>query len=123
RQVPRTSGGVPGRSREVRKGHAGGDAAGAVSGVCPIAWTLGRTIRRPVELCVIRSRHAERRARPQTEMARRLGISQPTLNRLETASQNMTLETLEKLCRALRCDPGDLFRPGALPRPGRPTKR
>ncbi len=46
----------------------------------------------------------------QTEMAKRLGISQSTLNRLESASQNTTLKTLTELCRALRCEPGDLFR-------------
>ena len=45
----------------------------------------------------------------QTEMARRLGISQPTLNRLETAGQNVTLRTLTQVCRALRCKIGDLF--------------
>lgn len=55
----------------------------------------------------------------QVEMARRLGISQPTLNRLETASQNTTLQTLERLCRALRCEPGDLFNPGRLQLRGR----
>ena len=45
----------------------------------------------------------------QTEMARRLGISQPTLNRLETAEQNTTLRTLTQLCLAFRCRLGDLF--------------
>jgi transcriptional regulator with XRE-family HTH domain len=45
----------------------------------------------------------------QTGMARRLGISQPTLNRLETARQNTTLRTLTQLCRALHCKVGDLF--------------
>ncbi len=45
----------------------------------------------------------------QTRMARRLGISQPTLNRLETARQNTTLRTLTQLCRALQCKVGDLF--------------
>ena len=45
----------------------------------------------------------------QTEMARRLGISQPTLNRLETARQNTTLRTLTQLCSALRCKLGDLL--------------
>ena len=45
----------------------------------------------------------------QTEMAKRLGISQPTLNRLENASQNATLKTLSQLCRALKCEVGDLF--------------
>lgn len=46
----------------------------------------------------------------QTEMAKRLGISQPTLNRLESAGQNTTLKTLGQLCRALNCELGDLFR-------------
>lgn len=45
----------------------------------------------------------------QSQMARRLGISQPTLNRLESASQNVTLRTLSQLCAALDCDIGDLF--------------
>jgi len=45
----------------------------------------------------------------QTGMARRLGISQPTLNRLETARQNTTLRTLAQICRALQCKVGDLF--------------
>lgn len=55
----------------------------------------------------------------QTEMARRLGISQPTLNRLESASQNVTLKTLGQLCRALRCELGDLVRPGAVRLPSK----
>jgi DNA-binding Xre family transcriptional regulator len=42
-------------------------------------------------------------------MARRLGISQPTLNRLESAGQNTTLRTLAQICRALQCKVGDLF--------------
>jgi transcriptional regulator with XRE-family HTH domain len=50
----------------------------------------------------------------QDELARRLGISRPTLTRLENAGQNVTLQTLSKLCRRLRCEPGDLFRPGTL---------
>jgi len=48
-------------------------------------------------------------------MAKRLGISQPTLNRLESGSQN----TLGQLCRALRCGVGDLFETG----PVNPTER
>lgn len=34
----------------------------------------------------------------QVEMAKRLGISRPTLNRLESARQNTTLKTLSQLC-------------------------
>lgn len=54
----------------------------------------------------------------QVELARRLWISRPTLNRLESASQNATLKTLTHLCRALKCRPGDLFEPGRLKLPG-----
>jgi transcriptional regulator with XRE-family HTH domain len=50
----------------------------------------------------------------QAQMARVLGISRPTLTRLENADQNMTLKTLTQLCRALRCEPGELFEPGHL---------
>jgi DNA-binding XRE family transcriptional regulator len=45
----------------------------------------------------------------QTAMAKRLGVSQPTLNRLEHGAQNTTLKTLNQLCRALRCRVGELF--------------
>jgi DNA-binding XRE family transcriptional regulator len=59
----------------------------------------------------------------QTEMAKRLGISQPTLNRLENASQNATLKTLSQLCRALRCRVGDLFETGQVSLRRGPTRR
>ncbi len=45
----------------------------------------------------------------QTEMAKRLSVSQPTLNRLESGGQNTTLRTLNRVCRALGCTVGDLF--------------
>ena len=45
----------------------------------------------------------------QREMAAKLGISQPTLARLEGGAQNIKLEVLERVCRALRCDVGELF--------------
>jgi|SRR5215831_1954347 len=50
----------------------------------------------------------------QPRMAKWLGVSQPTLNRLENAWQNPTLKTLNRLCRALRCRAGELFEPGQL---------
>ena len=60
----------------------------------------------------------------QTRMAKKLGISQPTLNRLESGSQNTTLKTLNQLCRALRCGVGDLFETGQVkPRSGRTRGR
>ena len=51
----------------------------------------------------------------QTAMARRLGVSQPTLNRLEAGEQNTTLKTLDQLARALRCGVSDLFIGGRVP--------
>jgi len=45
----------------------------------------------------------------QDAYARKLGISRPTLNRIEVAEQNVTLKTLEQLTKALKCDIGDLF--------------
>jgi transcriptional regulator with XRE-family HTH domain len=39
----------------------------------------------------------------QTQMAKRLGISQATLDRLESGSQNTTLKTLGQLCGTLKC--------------------
>jgi len=46
----------------------------------------------------------------QTAFARRLGISQATLARLENGAQNTTLSTLEQITKALRCDVGELFK-------------
>lgn len=45
----------------------------------------------------------------QGEFARKLGISRPTLNRLESATQNTTLKTLEQVSKGLKCDVGELF--------------
>ena len=45
----------------------------------------------------------------QGAFARKLGISRATLNRLESASQNTTIKTLEQISKSLKCDVGDLF--------------
>jgi DNA-binding Xre family transcriptional regulator len=47
----------------------------------------------------------------QNRFARRLGISNASLNRIENRGQNVSLKTLEMLCRRLKCDIGDLFPP------------
>lgn len=60
----------------------------------------------------------ERLGLTQTRMARKLRISQATLNRLESGSQNVTLRTLAGLARALRCDVTELFL-APQPREGR----
>ena len=47
---------------------------------------------------------------PQEAFARKLGISRPTLSRLESAMQNTTLQTLEQIAKALRCDVFELLK-------------
>lgn len=47
----------------------------------------------------------------QREFARKLGISIATLSRIESAQQNVSLATLERLCIRLKCDMGQLFDP------------
>ena len=48
----------------------------------------------------IRTRRGDK---SQQVFARKLGISQSTLARLESAEQNTTLRTLQQLMKALRC--------------------
>lgn len=45
----------------------------------------------------------------QREFARKIGVTQSTIMRIENLDQNVTLKTLETLCRAFRADIGDLF--------------
>ena len=52
----------------------------------------------------------QRGQQTQGEFARKLGISRATLNRLESATQNVTLNTLEQLTKSLKCSIGDLFK-------------
>jgi transcriptional regulator with XRE-family HTH domain len=47
----------------------------------------------------------------QIAFARRIGVSQSTLQRLEMAEQNVGLDTLERICMRLHCEIGDLFPP------------
>lgn len=56
-----------------------------------------------------RNLKARRGKLTQEEFARKLGISRATLNRLESASQNTTLKTLDQISKNLRCDVGELF--------------
>ena len=43
------------------------------------------------------------------QFARKTGISDSTLHRLELAEQNITLNTLEQLCDRLKCSVSDIF--------------
>ena len=45
----------------------------------------------------------------QLQFAKRLGISKSSLNRIEIGQQNVSLATLETLCKRLKCDVEDLF--------------
>jgi DNA-binding Xre family transcriptional regulator len=45
----------------------------------------------------------------QLQFAKKLGISHTSLNRIEMGEQNVTLATLELLCKRLKCRLGDLF--------------
>jgi len=59
----------------------------------------------------------------QVQMAKKLGVSRSTLNRLEAASINTTVKTLGDLCRALKCDIAELFQPTPPSRPGGQRRR
>lgn len=52
---------------------------------------------------------ARRGAMTQEQFAKKLRISRATLTRLESASQNTTITTLDQISKALKCDVGDLF--------------
>jgi len=47
----------------------------------------------------------------QREFARRVGVAQSTVMRIENEDQNVTLETLETLCDAFQVEIGELFPP------------
>lgn len=45
----------------------------------------------------------------QTDFAKKLAITQSSLNRIEQGVQNVTLDTLQKICTRLKCKPSDLL--------------
>jgi len=51
----------------------------------------------------------KRGLKTQEVFARKLGISRVSLTRIENCEQNVSLKTLQQLCKALKCDIGDLF--------------
>jgi transcriptional regulator with XRE-family HTH domain len=46
----------------------------------------------------------------QEAFARKLGISRATLTWLENSAQNTTIDTLEQIAKALRCEVYELFK-------------
>ena len=53
----------------------------------------------------------------QLQFARKLGVSKSSLNRMELGEQNVSLKTLDTLCRRLRCDVSELFAEAQVERP------
>ncbi|WP_428408657.1 helix-turn-helix domain-containing protein [Hyphococcus sp.] len=45
----------------------------------------------------------------QKQFARKLGIDQASVNRIELGEQNVTIDTLQLICDRLKCDAGDLL--------------
>jgi DNA-binding Xre family transcriptional regulator len=43
------------------------------------------------------------------QFGRRIGMSSSSLQRLEMADQNITIDSLEKLIRRLKCNVADIF--------------
>lgn len=67
---------------------------------------------------------------PQRDFARKIGVAQSTIMRIENLDQNVTIDTLESLCKVFHADIADLFPrlegtrqyvapPGGLMRPSR----
>lgn len=52
---------------------------------------------------------SKRGSTPQRDFARKIGVAQSTIMRIENLDQNVTLDTLEHLCRTFHADIGDLF--------------
>ncbi len=46
---------------------------------------------------------------PQRDFARKIGVAQSTIMRIENLDQNVTLDTLESLCKVFHADVADLF--------------
>ncbi len=52
----------------------------------------------------------EKRGLTQVELARKVGVRQATISRLETEeSRRIELDVLDRLLRVLRCKPNDLL--------------
>ena len=45
----------------------------------------------------------------QQMFARKAGIHQATINRIEQGTQNITIDTIQKLCDGLKCTAGELL--------------
>lgn len=53
---------------------------------------------------------------PLREFAGRYGLSKATVSRIENTDQNVTVDTLEHLCKVFKCNIEDLFPPERVKR-------
>ena len=82
-----------------------------------IEYTLGVYIVKcylcPMPLVLRLREWREKRGLTQAELARKVGVRQATISRLETEeSRRIELDVLDRLLRVLRCKPNDLLRKG-----------
>ncbi|UCG85046.1 MAG: helix-turn-helix transcriptional regulator [Gemmatimonadota bacterium] len=52
---------------------------------------------------------AEGRRLTQVQLAEKSGIHQSVISRIEAGTSAVSLDILERLCSALRCEPGELI--------------
>ena len=45
----------------------------------------------------------------QVQLAKRTRIDQATLSRIESGTSSISLDLLDRLCKALKCEPGDIL--------------
>ena len=45
----------------------------------------------------------------QVELAKRAGMDQADISRIEKGAKAISLDVLDRLCRALKCEPGDIL--------------
>ena len=61
----------------------------------------------PIE---IRLREIRRdRGFTQVQLAEKTGIDQGTISRIESGTDMIRMDSLERLCKALKCEPGDIL--------------
>ena len=58
----------------------------------------------------IRLREVRKAARfTQVELARRARMDQADISRIEKGAKAISMDVLDRLCRALKCEPGDIL--------------
>ncbi len=45
----------------------------------------------------------------QAELAKKAGMAQGEISRIESSATMISLDVLDRLCRALKCEPGDIL--------------